>query len=230
MNDKSIVTYDNFYIEILNGEIANDVEFTLYYTNAATGEIKLQRYQGAWIIVDNGYLPVSITVPPSKTSQYHDEYAWSKWIESVCKDVECTFGILKSRFQILRSQSRYHKIERMDNVWKTCCVIHNILLDYNVNEEEEYWLEEVNDKFKAIELQQQQAITVNMNMQNNNHRNIDDSNGVPNNTTYPNGCNVIIPVNQLLLADFKTRLIKHFAICKRFGQVCWKEEKNTKGK
>ena len=30
-----------------------------------------------------------------------DEIRWSKWLESMRKDVECTFGIMKGRWRIL---------------------------------------------------------------------------------------------------------------------------------
>ncbi len=35
------------------------------------------------------------------------------------KDVECTFGILKGRWRILKA----------DYIWLTCCALHNWLLD-----------------------------------------------------------------------------------------------------
>ena len=44
------------------------------------------------------------------------------------KDVECTFGIMKGRFCILRYGIRTKSIERCDEIWKTCCALHNMLL------------------------------------------------------------------------------------------------------
>ena len=43
------------------------------------------------------------------------------------KDVECTFGILKGRFRILKSGIRLHSIDSTDAIWKTCCSLHNWL-------------------------------------------------------------------------------------------------------
>jgi hypothetical protein len=37
------------------------------------------------------------------------------------KDVECTFGIMKGRFRILKSGIRLYGVLKMDEVWKTCC-------------------------------------------------------------------------------------------------------------
>ena len=53
---------------------------------------------------------------------------WSEWMESVRKDVECTFGILKQRFRILRNPMEFHRATHIDNIMHSCCIIHNMLL------------------------------------------------------------------------------------------------------
>ena len=45
------------------------------------------------------------------------------------KDVECTFGILKGRWRILKAGVRLHGVNAADNVWLTCCALHNMLLE-----------------------------------------------------------------------------------------------------
>ena len=45
------------------------------------------------------------------------------------KDVECTFGILKGQFRILKTGIRLHGVNNADNIWLTCCALHNMLLD-----------------------------------------------------------------------------------------------------
>jgi len=55
------------------------------------------RYQGVWLLVENGYLEHSTTVPPMKMTSAVAETRWSQWLESMRKDVECTYGILKGR-------------------------------------------------------------------------------------------------------------------------------------
>merc|ERR1712054_534267 len=37
-------------------------------------------------------------------------------------------GILKGRFRILKTGIRLHTFEAVDNIWKTCCALHNWLL------------------------------------------------------------------------------------------------------
>ena len=45
------------------------------------------------------------------------------------KDVECTFGIMKGRFRILKTGIRLHGTIPTDRIWLTCCALHNLLLD-----------------------------------------------------------------------------------------------------
>ena len=52
-------------------------------------------------------------------------------LESVQKDIEGVFGILKKRFQFLRNFNNLHKQSDVDKAFVTCCMFHNMLLDYN---------------------------------------------------------------------------------------------------
>jgi hypothetical protein len=47
-----------------------------------------------------------------------DEIRWSKWLESMRKDVECTFGILKGRWRILKSGIRIEGVDAVDKAIK----------------------------------------------------------------------------------------------------------------
>lgn len=42
---------------------------------------------------------------------------------------ECTFGILKGRWRILKTGIRTHSTKSVDNTWLTCCAFHNWLLE-----------------------------------------------------------------------------------------------------
>ena len=58
-----------------------------------------------------------------------DEIRWSKWLESMQKDVECTFVVLKGRWRILKSGIHLQGIDAVDNIWLMCCALHNWLLE-----------------------------------------------------------------------------------------------------
>ena len=93
------------------------------------GEIGTVQYKGVWFMVDNGYLSWSCTVPPDNNGRAYEIIRFSEWLESMRKDVECLFGIMKGRFSILRYGFRFHSITNCDKMWLTCCALHNLLLN-----------------------------------------------------------------------------------------------------
>lgn len=48
-------------------------------------------------------------------------------MESIRKDVECTFGILKQRFAILKNKFCLHDMEKISDVFASCCILHNMI-------------------------------------------------------------------------------------------------------
>jgi len=58
-----------------------------------------------------------------------DEIHWSKWLESMQQDVEGTFEILKGRCRILKSGISINGVDAVNNIWFTCCALHNWLLE-----------------------------------------------------------------------------------------------------
>jgi hypothetical protein len=75
------------------------------------------KYNSAWFLCDNGYPEWPCLIPPLKTPIYYKEFRFSEWIESMRKDVECTFGILKARFRIIKTGIRLHGVEVTDSIW-----------------------------------------------------------------------------------------------------------------
>lgn len=68
---------------------------------------------------------------PSIDSFAKNHVMWSEWLESVRKDVECTFGILKARFRFLKNAVRYHYPDLIEKAFKCCAILHNMLLKYD---------------------------------------------------------------------------------------------------
>jgi hypothetical protein len=87
-NDKTTVKFDPFLERLQNGEYDDMLQFELLNKESSSG---IKGFKGAYVIVDNGYLDWSTTVPPIKNSYVWDEINYSKWLESLRKDVECTF-------------------------------------------------------------------------------------------------------------------------------------------
>ena len=53
---------------------------------------------------------------------------FSAHIESVRKDVECVFGILKKRWKILEYGIRFRDIKVVEKVFVVCCMLRNSML------------------------------------------------------------------------------------------------------
>ena len=129
-NDKTLILFDEYICGVHAGMIHNDFIFHLYEKDDKD-EIVEVAYKGVWFMVDNGYLDWSCTVPPSANGTTYEIIRFSEWLESVRKDVECTFGIMKGRFAILRYGLRFQSITRCDQMFLTCCALHNLLLDHD---------------------------------------------------------------------------------------------------
>lgn len=127
-NDKTVVLFDTFLHGLKRGRTLSNATFRLL-ERKANGDVVAVLYRGSHVIVDNGYLPWSCTVPPFKTTASRPHIRWSEWLESMRKDVECTFGIMKGRWRILKTGIRLHGTDAADKTWATCCALHNWLLE-----------------------------------------------------------------------------------------------------
>ena len=123
-NDQTMVRLDQFISGIRNGNNLQDIEFELL-DHDSKGKVITVKYKGVYVIVDNGYLQWSCTVPPFSVTSDMDEIRWSKWLESMRKDVECTFGILKGRWRILKLGIWLQGVESVDQILLMCCALHN---------------------------------------------------------------------------------------------------------
>jgi hypothetical protein len=232
-NDKTLVKFDSFATGLNEGtsELCNLV-FELYEKDA-TGNVQRQRYKGGWLLVDNGYLNWGVTVAPMKVSDTRAQLRFSKWLESMRKDVECTFGILKGRWRILKAGVRVHGTKKADMIWKTCCALHNWLLE--VDGLDKHWQSDwVGDMgnldYRDLPSGVQAAILAVNNrydtsrmgygndrsVEDTNDDEFDDDNRVI--ATDSHGC---IIVHSLKMKDFREKLVQHFDIAFKNNEVCW---------
>ena len=95
-NDKTLAHYDWLMQSIKNG-LYSDKVFTVYDASGAP-----QQMSGLYLICDGGYHQWRCLQFPLKYASSIWARRWSKRLESVRKDVECAFGIVKQRFRILK--------------------------------------------------------------------------------------------------------------------------------
>ena len=129
VNDKNISRVDNLFRLFREpGQFLSDCVWE--WREQGTGTLHQER--GAYMISDGGYNAWRCLVSPYKHQlEGTDEYRWSKRVESVRKDVECIFGVMKKRFLILKHPVRFHDAQQVERVFVTCAVIHNLLMDYD---------------------------------------------------------------------------------------------------
>ena len=122
VNDKTIVKFEKEILQVRFKQL-----FTLYSYNIYTRD-GVKVIQGCYLLCDNGYLNWVILQCPSTTVTSLPLYNWSKRLESVRKDIECVFGRLKIRYSILKNRIRLHFKSVIDDVFRVCCILHNMLL------------------------------------------------------------------------------------------------------
>ena len=228
-NDKTLVLFDNLLTSVHAGEVLDDLQFTLLARNG--DEIQEVKYSGAWFITDNGYLNWPITIPPFKDPKTYAQRRWSRWIESMRKDVECTFGILKGRFVILQNGIRLHGLCNTDKVWLTCCALHNMLLhDDGLNEN---W-QSSSDSDYVSQLGNVALLSkglAGMGFGNDVDSmlpiyGLEEEEGPTEVVPSSSG---IIPVRSLSLNSFRDRLVEHFDILWPQNKIKWPERVRMNG-
>ena len=219
-NDKTLVLYDPLLSSVHDGLKFNDFEFQLL-EKRNNGEIVNVTYQGVWFMVDNGYLNWSCTVPPVKDATTYETIRFSEWLESMRKDVECTFGILKQRFSILRYGIRLGSIKHVDQTWLTCCSLHNKLLI--IDGLHENWNNNIpqnsNQSFATTRLNR----TMNSTIDNNN-----TSNSVCPTLFEDFTVNGKRIVSKMPLNVFRKCLIHHFDLRFKMNSIHWPSNKRMK--
>ncbi len=251
-NDKTLAIFDPFMQGLQEGKILDDLEFDLYEYNDG-GDIVLQRYRGGWLLVDNGYLARPTTVPPIKTTNSWKEILFLGWLEALRKDVECTFGILKGCWRILKTGIRIHGTDGPDKVFFTCCALHNKLLHIDGLHRQwedgvpSVWANEYDneDGDDDIEVDEDvddlpDAIVRLRNPVSERNYEIDKPHRdhpqeevertpapvtTPITPAYSN--NNVVVVRQLSLDNFRRRLVQHFSIAVARNEVKWPRRFNT---
>ena len=222
-NDKTLILFDDLIKSVHEGKLMKDNEFELLELDN-DGNIVTIKYSGVWFLVDNGYLDWSTTVPPMKDPISFEEIRFSEWIESMRKDIECTFGSMKQRFHVLKHGIRLHKIANSDKVWSTCCSLHNMLLF--IDGLDKGWEESTQDISSM-------TMKLPFSLQRLNRH--DDGDVIQKGTEYPpNFWNKYIindkrVVRKLPLKVFQERLIHHFDIRFKKNNLSWpKRSRKTK--
>ena len=123
-NDKHIAKTDPSVMQFMdkNGWLNSKAWHTF-------GENGRKSFFGAYLICNGGYHAWPCLMFPSKNGMPNSpEMRWSENLESVRKDIEGVFGILKIRFRFLKNFNNLREQSSIDDAFTTCCMLHNMML------------------------------------------------------------------------------------------------------
>ena len=126
MNDSAIVRFDGEILPLVNDPLFTDYTYEVFIN--PTEGTETEKLSGVYGITDNGYFQHPLFIFPTKNSFLSDVISWSRRIESVRKDIETVFGRLKIRFQILNKPILVQSREKIDSIFRCCCLLHNMIL------------------------------------------------------------------------------------------------------
>lgn len=90
-------------------------------------------FTGVYVICYGGYHAWSCCINPYVHVSERSQRVWSEWVELCRKDMECVFGRMKKRFRFVKNAIELHNQHQIDNAFFTCCMLHNMILMYDVD-------------------------------------------------------------------------------------------------
>ena len=154
---------------------------------------------------------------------------------------------MKGRWKVLQYGIKLHGIHKCDNLWLTCCALHNMLLDVDglaagwENGVQCYYEKELDsrqDLPKALKRLAKPGYKRNYNLSDVGIGNdviktrvvdvqVNEYN-IQNKVDNPN--DALTRVNSLTLKEFQRRLVTHFNICFQKKEIQWPKRNRKKPK
>ena len=117
-NDLNVLNQSPLFTNILQGQ-APIVEFMVNGT----------QYNKGYYLADGIYPEWSTFVKTIPLPQRDKRKLFSRCQEAARKDVERAFGVLQSRFAIVRGPGRFWRRDVLKNIMYACIILHNIIVE-----------------------------------------------------------------------------------------------------
>ena len=159
-----------------------------------------------------------------KHTNEEDQSRWSEFAESIRKDVECAFGILKKRYQILKNAITWHSKSDIDNAVFSCVILHNMLHEYDGYDIR--WEAEIynahNDEEEQMCLDRIRRRVVRTAENNNDYSSVGHLNYNINNINFANVLDIDVAVE---ISDehelLRNKLVRHLDLQYLEGKLRW---------
>jgi hypothetical protein len=106
------------FIDVLKGK-APRVQYT----------VNGRQYDMGYYLADKIYPEWAVFVKTITAPQTQEDKLYASMQEGARKDVECAFGVLQSRFDIVNRPSRLWKREDVINIMQACVILHNMIVE-----------------------------------------------------------------------------------------------------
>ncbi|XP_062098508.1 uncharacterized protein LOC133804360 [Humulus lupulus] len=117
-NDLNVLNQSPLFTEILQGQ-APRVEFTINGT----------QFNKGYYLADGIYPEWGTFVKTIPLPQGEKRKLFAQCQEAVRKDVERAFGVLQSRFAIVRGPARFWQRDVLKDIMYACIILHNIIVE-----------------------------------------------------------------------------------------------------
>jgi len=117
-NDINVLNQSDLFVEQLRGE-APKVQYS----------INGREYNMGYYLADGIYPEWPVFVKSIREPQSDKHKLFAQQQEGARKDVECAFGILQSRFCILRRPARLYEQGDLENIMLACIMLHNMIIE-----------------------------------------------------------------------------------------------------
>jgi hypothetical protein len=94
-------------------------------------ELNFLLHTGYYYLCDGGYPNLKHLSCPFKWPGVGMDHKCLSHLESTRKDIELTFGSIEQIFEWLVNPLKIQEAHRIEQLFYACCVLHNIILDYN---------------------------------------------------------------------------------------------------
>nr|AAX92907.1 transposon protein, putative, ping/pong/SNOOPY sub-class [Oryza sativa Japonica Group] len=117
-NDINVLNQSPLFLDVLKGD-APQVKFSVNGNEYSTGYYLANGIYPEWAAFVK-----SIHLPQTEKHKLYAQYQ-----EGARKDVECAFGVLQSRFNIVRRPARSWKRKSVGRIMKACVILHNMIVE-----------------------------------------------------------------------------------------------------
>ncbi|KAL6531892.1 hypothetical protein OROMI_028255 [Orobanche minor] len=140
-NDINILNRSPLFDDLING-VAPSCDYV----------IQGHHYSMGYYLSDGIYPPYATLIQTISEPSTNKERLFAKRQEAVRKDVERAFGVLQSRWHIVRGPARMWKATELGKIMKTCIILHNMIIESEHGQgiDTEGWVPEADERVANV--------------------------------------------------------------------------------